>query len=314
MSVFVIDISNWQDDVNMSTWSAMNVRGCIAKALEGMTGVDKQWANNKAKLLQMKGPNFIPGAYHYMNHVHPAADQCKAFLDLVPSDWIHALDVEAPGPLDVDGWFAEYRKHYPDKTVLLYTNEPMWRQISKVGVIDAASRYAPVQVWIAGAYRGAYQAGTDDFRKIWSRVPAGADGGLPQLGFEEYALMQYSGSAAVPGVRGDCDASVAGSVNVLKQLAAVNTQEKDMPLSTDDLNKIGTLVDQKLQDNVVDIVNAILGAKLGTSGPNVAVALQSGYVNTVKALQGLDNVPTSDEAKAIAEAAVQEVLHPESGA
>lgn len=237
MTVFVLDISNWQGDVDMSTWPGMNVRGVIAKALEGMTGIDKKWYANKKRLDAMKD-RIVPGAYHYINHVHPAADQCKAFLDLVPGDWIHALDAEAPGPLDVDGWFNEYRKHYPNKIVALYTNEPMWTSVSKLPKVDAAARYAPVELWVAGAYRGAYQAGSDDFRKIWGRVPAGADGGLPQLGFETYAIMQYSGSASVPGVSGPCDAGVAGSVDVLKRLAAVNGGSEDMPLTDAEIDKI----------------------------------------------------------------------------
>jgi hypothetical protein len=107
-------------------------------------------------------------------------------------------------------------------------------------------RYGPVEVWIAGAYRGAYQAGTDDFRKIWSRVPTGADGGLPQLGFETYAIMQYSGSAKVPGVSGDCDAGVAGSIDVLKRLASRNGASDDM--SQADIDAINSHLDSKIDD------------------------------------------------------------------
>jgi GH25 family lysozyme M1 (1,4-beta-N-acetylmuramidase) len=246
MVVFCHDISNWQGDVDMSSWLSMNIHGCFAKALEGMTGIDRKWSVNKKKLGAMAGPDFVPGAYHYMNNIHPGGDQCRAFLDLVPGDWMHGFDVEAPGPLDVDGWFKEYRKHYPNKVVALYTNEPMWVNRSKVPKMDVPKRYGPVEIWIAGAYRGAYQAGTDDFRKIWSRVPTGADGGLPQLGFETYAIMQYSGSAKVPGVSGDCDAGVAGSIDVLKRLASRNGASDDM--SQADIDAINSHLDSKIDD------------------------------------------------------------------
>jgi GH25 family lysozyme M1 (1,4-beta-N-acetylmuramidase) len=252
MSVFVIDISNWQGDVNTSNWLAMNIHGGIAKALEGMTGIDKKWFANKRKLEALQGSNFVPGAYHYINNIHPAGDQCKAFLDLVPGDWMHHVDVEAPGPLDPDGWFREYRKHYPDKIVGIYTNEPMWRNRSKVSVTDAAKRYAPCVIWVAGAYKGAYQGGTDDFRKIWSRVPAGADGGLPQLGFTEYALMQYTGSATVPGISGPCDMSVAGSIDILKQLAASHGGTVDMPLTDAEWTKLRAIVDDVVHDRLAN--------------------------------------------------------------
>lgn len=228
--IYCADISNWQGDVVMSTWPSIGIHGCFAKALEGMTGVDVKWRRNKGLLAGMAGPSFVPGAYHYANNIHPGADQCRAFLDLVSGDWMHGFDVEAPGPIDVDGWFREYRRHYPNKVVALYTNIGMWKSRSLVPVFDVNARWGPVEVWVAGAYPGAYQSGTDDFRKIWSRVAAGADGGLPFLGFDRYALMQYSGSATVPGVPGigNCDMSVAASIDVLKRLAATNGGSDDM--------------------------------------------------------------------------------------
>jgi GH25 family lysozyme M1 (1,4-beta-N-acetylmuramidase) len=289
MVVFVPDISNWQGDVDMSSWWGMGIRAVIAKALEGMTGVDKKWARNKQLLANS---DFIPGAYHYQNNVHAARDQCKAFLDLVPGNWIHGLDVEAPGPIDVDGWVKEYRNHYPDKVLLIYTNEPMWRNRSLVKVTNAADRYGPCAIWIAGAYRGAYQAGTDDFRKIWSRVPAGADGGLPQLGFTEYAIMQYTGSARVPGVSGPCDMGVTGSVDILNQLASPNGGKEDMPLSTDDINKVVASLTPVIRDVVDGVVHDRLanpwvnadpllpaGSKAGAQLSPLAMILQA-YLKT----------------------------------
>jgi hypothetical protein len=207
VTCYVVDISGWQGDVDMSPWLGAGIEGCIAKALEGMTGVDKKWSANKAKMLKWGG---VPGAYHYMNNIHPGGDQCNAFLDLVPANFIHALDAEAPGPLDVDGWFKAYRRRYPNKVVWLYTNYGMWRQRSKIPDMDVPAKYGPVVMWVAGVKPGTYQSGTDDFRKIWSRVPAGSDGGLPFLGFDTYAAMQFSGSASVPGVSGPCDMSIFG--------------------------------------------------------------------------------------------------------
>jgi GH25 family lysozyme M1 (1,4-beta-N-acetylmuramidase) len=273
MVVFVPDISNWQGDVDMSSWWGMGVRAVIAKALEGMTGVDKKWARNKQLLANS---NFVPGAYHYQNNVHAARDQCRAFLDLVPGNWIHGLDVEAPGPIDVDGWVNEYRNHYPDKVLLIYTNEPMWRNRSLVKVTNAADRYGPCAIWIAGAYRGAYQAGTDDFRKIWSRVPAGADGGLPQLGFTEYAIMQYTGSARVPGVSGPCDMGVTGSVDILNQLASPNGGKEDMPLSSDDVNRVADKVVTALTPVIHDVVDGVVRSRLADPWVNADPLLPAG--------------------------------------
>jgi hypothetical protein len=248
MVTYVVDISNWQGDVDMSSWLGIGIQGCLAKALEGMTGVDAKWYQNKAKLLKWGG---VPGAYHYINNIHTGADQCNAFLDLVPANFIHALDAEGPniGLQRVDDWFAAYRKRYPHKVVWLYTNYGMWTQVSKIpGNIDAPNRWGPVVIWVAGAYAGAYQSGTDDFRKIWSRVPAGADGGLPFLGFTEYVAMQYSGSADVPGVSGPCDMSVfGGAVTELRKYTQTSTTEEDMPLTNADADLI---INRLLQHNV----------------------------------------------------------------
>jgi GH25 family lysozyme M1 (1,4-beta-N-acetylmuramidase) len=65
--IFVIDISNWQGNVNSSLWLPMNVHGAIAKALEGKTGIDKQWANYALWTLRNLDrwgiPWGIPGRY-----------------------------------------------------------------------------------------------------------------------------------------------------------------------------------------------------------------------------------------------------------
>jgi GH25 family lysozyme M1 (1,4-beta-N-acetylmuramidase) len=235
MVLFVADISEHQGNVSMSTWRSVGIQGCIAKALEGVTYHDPQWAANKAKVVDA---GIVPGAYHYINNMHSGAEQARAFVAVAPANFIHAIDVEAPGPIDLEGYFTEYRKHYPEKPVLIYTNHGMWRQICKLPEIDAAARYTH-HLWVAGSAPGLYQPGTDDFRNIWKRVRAGSDGGLPFLGWQTYDLMQYSGSATVPGVArtGNCDMSVfGGTVEQLK--AFTGTGKVDDVVTSDEMDQI----------------------------------------------------------------------------
>jgi hypothetical protein len=310
LSVFVVDISNWQQNVDMSPWKAAGIQGCIAKALEGMTGVDAKWYQNKAKMLAWGG---VPGAYHYLNNIHTGAEQCNAFLDLVPGNFIHALDVEGPGIglQRVDDWFAAYRRRYPHKTVWLYTNYGMWTQVSKIpGSVNAPARWGPVVIWVAGAYAGAYQPGTDDFRKIWARVPAGCDGGLPFLGFDEYAAMQYTGSADVPGVPTPCDMSIFGGTAAGLRAYTGTGAVDDM--SQADVDAINKHIDDAFRANYDEIgaaaAKALLSSNLGSSGPNVAVALQSGFQLAQKIQAQTDTLEASAAAEAASDAALQTAL------
>jgi GH25 family lysozyme M1 (1,4-beta-N-acetylmuramidase) len=213
MALFGIDISYFQGAVDFEKAKASGVSFVIAKVSEGHTYLDPHYLSNKRAI---PAAGLVPGAYHFLRPLNGSsiATQADWFCEWADPDAIHALDVEAAGPLDVKGFVAAYRKHYPTKTLLMYTGPALWAKVSKVPYDGAP--FGPL--WTAGYRPNAYVTATGSLQKQWATVTGNA--ALPWLGWNTWTIMQYTDHAVVPGVSGGVDGNAfGGTLSELKALA-----------------------------------------------------------------------------------------------
>lgn len=221
--LFGPDVSQFQGRVD---WAKVRAAGCVFggyKVSEGRTFQDPQHQANRAAV---PAAGLVPLAYHYLYGSaeylrNPGlwAAQASWFCSLVDPDAIHALDVEAalPSPgLGVAAWVAEYRKHFPHKTLIVYSNRGMWLNRSHVG--DPWPTAAPG--WHAGYRDGTYTTARGSLAAQWGATGS-LSNSLASLGAPACRLWQFTDHAAVPGVAGLCDGNAfQGSLTDLRALAA----------------------------------------------------------------------------------------------
>jgi lysozyme len=231
-----VDVSEHQGVIDWPRVAASGVSFAIVKVREGTTYADPR---GQANIKGARSAGLVVGAYHFLVSTSAATTQADAFVKDAPPDTLHCLDVEAPGPLDVRGWVARYREHYPHHPLLIYTNGPLWHSRSKV-TYDAKP-FGPL--WVAGYRTSAYVPTHGSLAQQWVSVSPTDDGGLPFLGYGggEWTLMQFTDHAQVPGITGGVDGNAyRGTLDGLKALTG--TVEDDMPLSSDDLGKVAEAV------------------------------------------------------------------------
>lgn len=286
--IFGLDISSGQGVVDfhkVAAWTGPKggkIRFVIAKATEGHTYLDPYYLSNKKAIV---AAGLVPGAYHFLRPLNNATIEAQAdwFVEHADPTAAHCLDVEADGPLDVKGWVARYRTHYPHKTLWIYTGPGMWTSISKVTYPGAG--FGPL--WAAGDRPSHYvPADGLDVETAWGKVTGNC--ALPWLGWTEWSIMQYaSGKLVVPGVSGDIDVNAFGGTE--DQLRALINGTEEAGLSSQDVTDLKAYIDGKVEA----IASAVLGHGLGSSGPSVAVALQSGYQMTQKIVAATDTLEPS---------------------
>jgi GH25 family lysozyme M1 (1,4-beta-N-acetylmuramidase) len=228
--LFGPDCSQYQ---GRPSWATVAAAGCAIggyKVSEGRTYRDPAHAYNQAAV---PGAGLVPLAYHYLygsaeyaNHPELWAAQARWYCSLVDPHAIHALDVEAPmaSPgLGVSAWVAEYRRHFPAKPLLIYTNHGQWLYRSHV-----TDRWpAGAQLWHAGISDGRYTATTGGLTTEWAGIN-GLSNSMTSLGAPVCELWQFTDHAAVPGVSGTCDGNAfLGSRAELEALATGD----DVPLT-----------------------------------------------------------------------------------
>lgn len=224
--LYGIDVSKFQGRVDYDAVKRSGVSFVIAKATEGHTYLDPYYATNKKAI---RAAGLIPGAYHFLRPLNGAsiATQADWFCEYADPEAIHALDVEGSGPLEVEGFVAAYRRHYPMKTILMYTGRDLWTKVSKVPYDGV--QYGPL--WAAGVEPNRYVGATGSLSKQWGAVTGNA--GLPWLGWTKWTIMQFTDHAQVPGVNGGVDGNAfGGTVEELKALTGLGgVKEDDMPTS-----------------------------------------------------------------------------------
>lgn len=218
-----VDVSHFQGTIDWAKVAADGVAFAWSKATEGSTYLDPMMTRNVAG---MNGAGIVAGVYHFLDSGSSAA-QADWFCSHAPADVMHALDVEV-GTLDVAGWVARYRQHYPTKTLPIYTGRDLW---TRAGGGDGAG-FGPL--WVAGATPNAYLSG-GPIKDVAARLGS-ARGGVPFGGWTSPTFVQFTDKAEVDGIAGHVDADAFfGSLNEMK---ALTTSEGDPSMEWTDKIKL----------------------------------------------------------------------------
>ena len=231
MTLLGVDVSEWQGRPNWGQVAAAGVTFAFARVCYGSDHLDTSYGWNRKGI---PGAGLVPGGYHFLTTA-PVAAQADAFCAAVDPLAMHALDVEVRG-VDVPGWVARYRHHFPDHPLVIYTGRDLWRQ-GTGGMLNGATLGC---LWLAGYQPNAYvPGGGGALAALWSRVGS-ADGALPWGGWRAPTFMQFTDSAQVPGISGGVDGDAfLGSLDDLHALTG-----EDMALSDADKQWVITAITQ----------------------------------------------------------------------
>lgn len=178
-----IDVSNHQGVVNWDSVKAAGIIGGIAKATEGASYTDPYFKGNW-KSLNDRG--MVRGAYHFARpDSHSASVEANYFLNAIGpvNPWdILVLDIEV-GTGNLGAWALQWLQIVKQKTGVtpwVYSYGPFLSAHLTTPGLEA------YPLWIA-----AYQSTQPAPRSPWTSLEA----------------WQYTSSAQVPGVSGNCDES-----------------------------------------------------------------------------------------------------------
>jgi lysozyme len=189
-----IDVSHWQGNVDWSQVQSTGTKFVFAKATEGKTIADPQYAANKQGVEAQAMPF---GAYHFArpgsgrNDAVKQADWFVSNAQLTGDNLLPVLDLEASGGLGAkklkawaQSWLAEVQAKLGVKAII-YTGPSFWKSAMGNTTWFADNGYP---LWIAH-YTSAAQP----------TVPASNWGG------HGWTLWQYTNAGTVSGVDGNVD-------------------------------------------------------------------------------------------------------------
>jgi lysozyme len=192
MSVQGIDVSHYQGTIN---WASVaqdpaGVKFAYAKASQGTSTVDAQYANNYAG---MKANGIMPGAYHFFDPSADVTAQVNNFIAVVgkmqAGDLPPAIDVEQTSGMSgaqiftaVQAWITQVQAALGCSTPIIYTSASFWNGNNVSG---SSNLFTTSPLWVAQ----------------YTSAPA------PNLptGASVYTFWQYSESGSVAGMTVDMD-------------------------------------------------------------------------------------------------------------
>jgi lysozyme len=193
-----IDVSHYQGTVDWQQVNAAGIQFAFAKATDGVTLADSEFATNWAG---MKAAGILRGAYHFFEPTDDAGQQATFFLSnvqLESGDLPPMLDVETPAA----------------------TSEALWQGVQTwLDQVEAATGMQPI------LYLNSSFANENDAPASLAAYPfwlAQYDVDLPTLptGWTTWLLWQYSASGTVNGVSGSVDLdALNGPLSGLSALA-----------------------------------------------------------------------------------------------
>lgn len=178
-----IDVSHFQGTVDWATVRQAGVQFAFAKATDGLTWIDPQFAVNWPG---MKAAGILRGAYHFFEPADDGAEQAEFFLQtvqLAAGDLPPALDVETAGASNsalwsgVETWL---------QTVAAATGVQPFLYLDPTFANEnhAPASLAAYPLWIA------------DYGVAQPTLP---------LGWSDWLIWQHSQSGTVSGVTGSVD-------------------------------------------------------------------------------------------------------------
>lgn len=194
---FFADASSFQQDVNWATLKAAGYGGGAEKCSQGLDYQNPFWPQARQILRELASPTWTPAVYHYLTAGDGAgqADFFATHAAAIPGFviWVD-LERAAAGPqptvADARAFVTRLRVHYPGKRIGVYAGESF---------TGTASLTFADMLWSPH-----YVEGSGTPAQLYKEVPASwwePYGGLAPT------LLQFSQSAAVPGVEGLADVS-----------------------------------------------------------------------------------------------------------
>jgi lysozyme len=179
-----IDVSHYQGTVAWPEVFQAGIQFAFAKATDGLTWVDPQFAVNWPG---MKAASLLRGAYHFFEPTDDAAGQAEFFLQnvqLEAGDLPPALDVETPASSSTELW----------------QGVETWLQ-----TVEAATGMKPF-LYVSPDFANQYQAPASlAAYPLWiADYVAAAEPTLP-LAWSSWLIWQQSESGSVSGVAGSVD-------------------------------------------------------------------------------------------------------------
>jgi lysozyme len=193
-----IDVSHYQGTVDWEQVQAAGIRFAFAKATEGTTWTDPEFATNWAG---MKTAGILRGAYHFFEPADDAGQQAQLFL--------HTVQLESgdlPPVLDVETAAA--------------TTEDLWQGVQTwLDTVQAATGLPPI-LYMSPGFADENDAPVSLITyPLWVAEYGVAEPTLPQ-GWINWLLWQSSESGTVNGVTGSVDLDqINGSLLTLQALA-----------------------------------------------------------------------------------------------
>jgi lysozyme len=192
-----IDVSHYQGTVNWPQVRAAGVQFAFAKATEGVTWTDPEFAANWAG---MKAAGILRGAYHFFEPNDDAGQQAQLFLATVQLE-----SGDLPPVLDVETAAA--------------TSEELWQGVQTwLDRVQAATGLPPI-LYLSPGFADENNAPVSLITyPLWVAEYGVAEPRLPQ-GWSHWLLWQSSQTGTIDGVAGSVDLDqVNGSLATLQAL------------------------------------------------------------------------------------------------
>jgi GH25 family lysozyme M1 (1,4-beta-N-acetylmuramidase) len=203
-----VDVASYQGEPSWTKVHASGIRFAFSKVTEDTDYTNPTWPHNRAGMLAL-GDGLLPGAYHFLHGGNGAA-QARHFLSEAGdvSAFAVALDVEASGAnaSTARDWVEEFKSETGGHPVVGYFPRWYWDQQGR-----------PSLSFFDTIWQSHYVTGTGSASSLYKKVPASW---WEAFGGEAISVLQYSSSATVPGISGNCDVNAfRGTLDELRTLA-----------------------------------------------------------------------------------------------
>ncbi len=187
-TVFGIDVSKWQGDIDWDRVAAAGVRYAFIRVSDGLRHVDQKFERNWAEARRV---GILRGVYQYFRPNQDPTDQASFVVDSLRDnggvgELPPVIDVEADedrDPADIEAAVGEWIEHVQDELTvapMIYSGFYFWRD--HVGGVDTFSH---LPLW-----HPQYTA---------APCPRIADA------WDDWAFWQYTSSGRVDGIAGNVD-------------------------------------------------------------------------------------------------------------
>jgi lysozyme len=272
---FYADASSFQGTVNWAAVRKADFGGGAEKATQGTNYVNPYWPGARSALLAEAGPDWTPGAYHYLTAGNGAgqADYFASKAGSIPGfviwvDLERAATGASPSVIDARNCVARLREHYPHNRIGLYAGQSFTGSNS---LTFADLLWSPHYVTGSGTPVDVYRAVPASFWEPYGDLTP--------------TLLQFSQTAMVAGVIGEADCSAfRGSATEMRAALLGIKPPAPVPATA-------------LEDGMILVQPPQTGLPEGVTWPGVFLLDSTGALHHVMpSVAGVDNVTAYQQA------------------